>query len=229
MEYSRMIRRSRAAVPRAVVVMGVAFFAACGAAVQESGPRVIEPGAPGEAGRVAGAGEPTRTGEPRHTQADVEFMQHMIAHHRQAVEMTGLVADRASRDDIRLLAGRIQASQADEIRQMERWLRQRGEALPHEHAHHGHGAGHDGMPGMLTDAQLAQLAAARGAEFDRLFLDFMIFHHRGALTMVAQLFASPGAGQETEIFQFASHVDSDQRIEIERMQRMLSSLQRGSE
>jgi uncharacterized protein (DUF305 family) len=161
-------------------------------------------------------------------------MQDMIAHHRQAVEMTALVPQRAGSASIRTLARRIEVSQDDEILLMRHWLEARRAVVPDVHAHHGHHAGHGAhagpgtahdMPGMLTDAQLARLAAASGAEFDRLFLEFMIFHHEGALVMVADLFAAEGAGQETEIFQFASHVDSDQRMEIDRMRRLLSILQ----
>jgi uncharacterized protein (DUF305 family) len=163
---------------------------------------------------------------PGHTEADVRFMQAMLVHHAQALEMTGLVPERTEREDIRLLARRIEVSQVDEIAQMQSWLEARGEAVPnvsptggHHHHHHGH-HGHD-MPGMLTPEQLARLAQATGDEFDRLFLEFMIFHHEGAILMVEELFATEGAGQESEIFQFASHVDSDQRIEIARMRRML--------
>lgn len=184
----------------------------------EAGPRLVRPGAPGEETRVVtreeGLGEPLR-----HTEADVRFMQGMIAHHLQAVEMTGLVAERSSRADILLLARRIQASQADELQLMERWLRERGESVPGPHAHHE--GEHSRMPGMLSRDQMARLAAASGEEFDRLFLAAMVIHHEGALNMVANLFSVPGAAQETEIFTFASHVEADQRSEIARMHRML--------
>jgi uncharacterized protein (DUF305 family) len=179
--------------------------------------RIVRPGAPGEAGRVVGVDS---IGPPlRHTAADVEFMKGMIAHHLQAIEMVALVQDRASRPDLRLLGQRIAASQNDEIELMEKWLRDRGEEPPGRHAHH-HGD-HTRMPGMLTPEQMARLAAARGPEFDRLFLAAMIIHHEGALAMVADLFNTPGAAQEEEIFTFASHVEADQRIEIARMHRML--------
>lgn len=157
-------------------------------------------------------------------------MQGMIAHHAQAVEMTALVPDRAARADVRLLAMRIAVSQEDEMELMRRWLENRGEAVPAldaghgAHAHHGDpGAGPDLMPGMLDAAGMARLRAATGPEFDRLFLEAMIAHHEGALVMVAELMATDGAGQEPELFQFASHVDSDQRIEIGRMRRMLEA------
>jgi len=158
-----------------------------------------------------------------HTEADIRFMQGMIPHHAQALDMSALVEERTANRDIRLLARRIEISQKDEIALMGRWLRERGAEVPGEHAHHMMGD-HALMPGMLTAADMERLAAARGKDFDRLFLEYMIKHHEGALTMVRALFASPGAGQETDIYTFASHVDADQMIEIERMGRMLAAL-----
>ena len=155
-----------------------------------------------------------------HTAADAQFMQHMLAHHAQALTMTGLVPGRSTRQDIRLLAQRIEVSQRDEIAMMRRWLQERGEEVPSLEAHHAHGAAgghHSGMPGMLTAEELARLTRAKGDEFDRLFLQYMIRHHEGALTMVAQFLATPGAAQESETFRFASDVDADQRAEIRRM------------
>ncbi len=156
------------------------------------------------------------TARPRYTAADVRFMQHMIAHHAQALEMTRLVPERTTRRDIQLISERIDVSQRDEMALMQRWLRARGQAVPDTGHAHG-GAEHAGMPGMATPAEMARLAAARGGEFDRLFLQYMIRHHEGALVMVAELFASPGAGQEGEIFSLASDVEADQRSEIARM------------
>lgn len=183
--------------------------------------RVVQPGAPGEATRTVSREElPTNTRLP-HTDADVEFMQGMIPHHAQALDMAALVEERTRSQDIRLLAKRIEISQRDEIALMSRWLEERGEEVPGQHAHHmmeGHL-----MPGMLTAADMAELAGARGADFDRLFLEHMIRHHEGAIVMVKALFASPGAGQETDMFTFASHVDADQQIEIRRMQEMLAA------
>ncbi|CAN5890946.1 DUF305 domain-containing protein [soil metagenome] len=207
-------------------LLAVALVAACSTATRESGPPVIQPGAPGEAGRQVTAEELVNGRQPRHTEADVRFMHDMLAHHAQALEMTSLVTARTRSEDIRLLAQRIEASQEDEMALMRRWLEARGEEVPSADAHHGHhGAGghHRQMPGMLTPEELARLAAATGAEFDRLFLEFMIRHHEGALVMVANLFSSEGAGQDGEIFQFASHVAADQRIEIARMRRMLAA------
>jgi len=128
-----------------------------------------------------------------------------------------------------LLARRIQASQADEIAWMERWLETRGASAPEagghhaHHSHHAHPAGHTEMPGMLSREELDRLAATRGPEFDELFLEFMIFHHRGAIHMVEELFSSEGGGQDGETYEFATHVESDQRIEIDRMRRMLAA------
>jgi uncharacterized protein (DUF305 family) len=159
----------------------------------------------------------------QHTRADVEFMQGMIGHHAQALDMTALLATRTESEDMRKLALRIEVSQSDEIRMMREWLQARGEAVPGPHAHHAHDA--KLMPGMLTPEQMTTLSEAKGVEFDRLFLEYMIQHHGGALTMVRQLFATPGAGQESEIFAFASDVDADQRMEIDRMGAMLAALQ----
>jgi uncharacterized protein (DUF305 family) len=183
------------------------------------------------------AQQPHMPTAPGYTEADVRFMQDMIVHHAQAVEMTALVASRAGAPDVRRLAARIEVSQEDEMELMRRWLEARGETVPDAHAHHAHhapaghqgrheahghqDAGHVGMPGMVSAEDMARLRAATGRDFDRLFLEFMIHHHEGALVMVAELMATDGAGQESEIFQFASHVDGDQRIEIARMRRML--------
>lgn len=156
-----------------------------------------------------------------YSRADVRFMQGMIAHHGQALAMTALVPGRAGRTDLPLLAERIEVSQKDEIEKMQRWLRDRGEQVPAPAEHHHHDVGQPLMPGMLTAEEMARLAAATGPMFDRLFLESMIRHHEGALVMVADLFAS-GGGQESEIYQFASDVDGDQRAEIDRMRRLLN-------
>lgn len=147
-------------------------------------------------------------------------MQGMISHHAQAVDMTTLVESRTSGNGMRKLAERIHASQTDEIKMMEHWLSARGEEVPSVHAHHAMGAT-TLMPGMLTPEEMARLSAAKGREFERLFLEGMIKHHEGALVMVKDLFASPGAAQDSEVFAFASDVDADQRMEIDRMRSML--------
>jgi uncharacterized protein (DUF305 family) len=148
----------------------------------------------------------------------------MIGHHAQALEMCALLSTRTSHEGMRLLARRIEISQADEIRMMQEWLKSRGQEVPSEHAHHAHGA--TLMPGMLTPDEMQRLADSNGAEFDRLFLEFMIKHHAGALIMVNELFSQPAAGQEPEIFAFASDVDADQRMEIDRMGAMLKERQK---
>jgi len=153
----------------------------------------------------------------RYTVAEVRFMQGMIAHHAQALTMTALLASRTSREDMQLLGRRIDLSQADEIELMRDWLTARG--VPLANAQHAHEAAL--MPGMLTAEQMRRLAEAKDAEFDRLFLEFMIKHHEGALVMVDELFAAAGAGQQSDVFAFASEVDADQRIEIDRMSAML--------
>ena len=189
--------------------------------------RLVQPGPPGEATRQVGT-DAIAPPLP-HTPADARFMQRMIVHHGQALVMSRLVDERTTNPDIRLLAQRIEISQVDEIELMKIWLEKRGEEVPAlrpDHTpdptatHH-----HDGMAGMLTDEELARLAAATGSEFDRLFLSAMIRHHEGALVMVSDLFAAPGAVQEEEIFIFASHVEGDQRIEIARMNRLLLATQ----
>ena len=189
---------------------------------REPAPVILQPGAPGQSTRVITADAATDLSKVQHTEADVRFMQGMIGHHAQALEMTALLASRTASDDMRKLAKRIELSQADEIKMMQEWLTRRGLPLPDPHAHHAHGA--KLMPGMLTAGEMGRLAAAKGPEFDRLFLEFMIKHHDGALTMVRELFATPGAGQEAEIFAFASDVDADQRMEIDRMGAMAASL-----
>jgi uncharacterized protein (DUF305 family) len=183
----------------------------------DAAPALVQPGAPGQPTRTVSAAEAAGTA-PRTSDADVQFMQGMIAHHAQAVEMTALVGARSQRQEMRLLAGRITASQEDEMAFMRGWLDARGHAAPDAHAHHADGG--TLMPGMLTPDEMARLTASTGADFDRLFLEGMIKHHAGALTMVADLFATRGAGQDTEIFSFASDVDADQRIEIARMEGM---------
>jgi uncharacterized protein (DUF305 family) len=189
-------------------------------AAPRGGARVVQPGAPGEGTRVLELTD-LAAPSPPWTDADVRFMRGMIPHHAQALDMAALVRERTENEDIRLLAQRIEISQKDEIATMRRWLQGRGLEPPGEHAHHMMGD-HALMPGMLTSGQMGRLTAARGAEFDRLFLEYMIEHHQGALTMVKELFASPRAGQESEMYFFASHVDADQQIEIERMTRMLA-------
>ena len=207
---------------RLSAIVLVLLATACRSTQVSSGPQVIQPGAPGQQSREVSATKSAVESQLSHTEADTRFMQGMIGHHAQAIEMSALVPTRTARDEMRLLAKRIDVSQADEIKMMQEWLQRRGQKLPDPHAHHQMGA--TLMPGMLSQEEMARLEAAKGDEFDRLFLQGMIKHHAGALTMVQELFASPGAGQESEIFAFASDVDADQRMEIDRMGAMLATI-----
>jgi uncharacterized protein (DUF305 family) len=185
-------------------------------------PTIVQPGRPGEESKPVAAESSVRNAALPHTEADTRFMQGMIGHHAQALEMAALVYANSQSDEMKLLAKRIEVSQIDEINMMKEWLTARGEKLPDEHAHHA--GDHALMPGMLTQAEMKALAAAKGVAFDRLFLIGMIKHHQGALTMVKELFATPRAGQDAEIFAFASDVDADQSMEIDRMSAMLAGL-----
>lgn len=158
-----------------------------------------------------------------YTEADVRFMTNMIPHHTQALEMARLAPSRGASPAVQRLAARIINAQKDEVALMQQWLADRQKPVPDASAAaHAHHAAH--MPGMLTEAQMRQLAAARGAEFDRLFLTFMIQHHRGAVQMVQELLASQGAAQDETVFRFASDVNVDQSTEISRMQAMLAQM-----
>ena len=190
---------------------------------------ILQPGAPGHETRAISSSAATDLSRVGFTPADVQFMQGMIGHHAQAVEMVALLKTRTEWHDMQLLGQRIEASQIDEMKMMRDWLQARGQAVPGEnpggsndHAHHMHDA--TLMPGMLTPEQMDALAAAKGKAFDRLFLDGMIRHHQGALTMVKALLAAPGAAQDSEIFAFASDVEADQQMEIDRMGGMLNAL-----
>jgi uncharacterized protein (DUF305 family) len=207
----------------AVVLLTVAA-ASCGAATSQTPPPIVQPGAPGEASRVIAPATAVDLSQVGHTAADVRFMQGMISHHAQAVEMAELLSTRTASDAMRKLGQRIDVSQTDEIKMMQRWLETRGEQAPGPHAQHMMGT--TLMPGMLTAAEMDRLAQAKGPEFDRLFLEGMIKHHEGALTMVRDLFATRGAGQDSEIFAFASDVDADQRMEIDRMSTMLKEFEK---
>lgn len=169
----------------------------------------------------------------RFTPADVRFMTSMIGHHAQALGISNFAPTNGASATIRTLAARIINAQSDEIANMQRWLRDRGQPVPDVHVSgaqvmvHGaamDAASHEHMPGMLSDAQLATLAAARDTAFDRLFLTYMIQHHRGAVVMVDALFATDGAAQDTDVFKFASDVQVDQRTEVARMEQLLALL-----
>jgi uncharacterized protein (DUF305 family) len=185
-------------------------------------PPIVQPGAPGAPSHVISAETAADLSKVEFTGADIKFMQGMIGHHQQAIEMVALVGSHSRSEDLKKLALRIDLSQEDEIKMMQHWLADRGQQVPDRNAMHMHGAML--MPGMLTADEMRQLSEANGADFDRLFLEGMIKHHGGALTMVQELFGTPGAAQESEIFAFASDVEADQRMEIDRMGAMLAAV-----
>ena len=191
--------------------------------VGETAPNVVQPGAPGEPSRTLGPEELAEIEQPAYTEADVRFVQGMIHHHAQALRMTALVPQRSSSEALKLMARRMDASQEAEIEQLRTWLLDRDEDAPEFHRVHGHahGRGQRPMPGMLSEAELKRLERAQGEPFDRLFLQFMIRHHRGAIQMVEELYASDG-GLEPAVDALARNIDSDQLIEIGRMQAMLA-------
>ena len=216
------LSRSSRRCPLAALVLLAWFGAACSSAI----------GAPSATTTSSSPADVARrdAGIPPYTPADVDFMSGMIGHHAQAVVIARLAPSNGANGSLRILAERIAVAQQDEIDFMSAWLRKRNEKVPAantnlaaEHFHHG--PDHAMMPGMLTPVQTDSLSRARGQEFDKLFLRYMIQHHRGALTMVQKLFASPGAGQDGEVFRFASDVEADQMAEIDRMQSMLETLQ----
>ncbi|MFC3101337.1 DUF305 domain-containing protein [Altererythrobacter lauratis] len=182
---------------------------------------IVQPGAPGQPVRILSEAEAVALARSSYAPADVTFMQEMIVHHAQAVEMAALVEARTNNEAIIAIAGRITASQADEMNQMREWLAERGE--PVEMAGMGH-AHHAGMAGMATPDQMAQLAAARATAFDRLFLELMIAHHRGAVKMVEDLLNLPGTAADPALYAFTTDVTNDQQTEIERMNAVLARL-----
>jgi uncharacterized protein (DUF305 family) len=194
-------------------------------------PVIVQPGAPGQPSKALPPS--TRGTLPPRSQADVEFMQGMIMHHAQAVEMTALIAWHTENKDVRSLGDRISSSQKDEIKFMKRWLASRGEpltmAMPEKMDMSSRSTVHamPMMPGMLTPEQMEALRKAKAAAFDRLFLTGMIQHHEGALTMVKDLFDAAGAGQDADLFNFATDADNTQRAEIRIMQSMLDKKSSG--
>ena len=238
----RMVRSDladRSRKPRTFGRLALAFFhcsmagalrlAATAAYAQQTASgsvSVVQPGAPGTPSRRLPPSTSAVT--PQRSQADIEFMQGMIMHHAQAVEMTALIPSHTENKEIRALGARISLSQSDEIKFMKRWLVARGEpismAMPGMPDMKKNGEPM-GMPGMLTPEQMDALRQARGAEFDRKFLTGMIQHHNGALVMVKDLFDTPGAGQDAELFDFATDADNSQRAEIRIMENMLKEKQ----
>ena len=228
----RSERKARSA--RGFAALSGMLLAACTSAglffsvarAQQTGantPAVVQPGAPGQPSKKL---PPATKGTlPPRSQADVDFMQGMIMHHSQAVEMTALIASHTDNKNLRSLGAKISSSQSDEIRFMQRWLASRGESVPMAMTGMSgmdmSGQAMAPMPGMLTPQQMEALRNAKGAEFDHLFLTGMIQHHNGALIMVKDLFDTPGAGQDADLFNFATDADNTQRAEIKIMQHML--------
>jgi uncharacterized protein (DUF305 family) len=217
----------------AIVLTGIVSAAGAGCRTTQgagSTPAIIQPGAPGQESRAVGAEQARDLSRVGATAGDVKFMQGMIHHHAQAIDMTELLKTRTASDDMKKLGLRIQVSQTDEIRMMQRWLQGHGVEAPDPHAMHMPGMVMPGMdhgpmmPGMLTPEEMARLAQLKGTEFDRFFLEGMIKHHGGAIVMVKELFDTPGAGQDSTIYAFASDVVADQQMEIDRMSGMLAAI-----
>ena len=219
------------AIAAATALASLSSLRVCAQQTAPAAPVVVQPGAPGKPTKVL---SPTMRGAlPPVSQADAQFMQGMIMHHAQAVEMTALIESRTENKDLMTLGARISRSQSDEIKFMKRWLASRGQPISEAMPDMDHMKTHDMrhmkmshepmalMPGMLTSEQMEALRKAKGVEFDHLFLTGMIQHHGGALTMVKDLFDTAGAGQDAELFNFATDVDSGQRAEIRIMQNML--------
>jgi uncharacterized protein (DUF305 family) len=208
-------------------LLGLFSLSVCAQQAGPATPVVVQPGAPGQPTRTLPPS--TRARLPPLSLADVRFMQGMIMHHAQAVEMTALIESHTVNKNLRSLGARISSSQSDEIKFMKRWLEARGEpispTMPEMPSLDMPGMDMSShsmlMPGMLTEKQMEALRKAKGEEFDRLFLTGMIQHHGGALIMVKDLFDTAGAGQDAELFNFATDVDSGQRAEIRIMQTML--------
>ncbi|MGH7574773.1 MAG: DUF305 domain-containing protein [Longimicrobiales bacterium] len=219
--------RTRGAIGALLVLAATA----CGGAARQSAQADPQPGGGGLSAAEIEAIYRARldSARMRFTDADVDFITGMVGHHAQALVMSGLAPANGANPSIQTLAARIINSQQDEIAIMQRWLRDRDQPVPEveiegtnlmvhgaEHAMH--------MPGMLTPEQMRELEQARGPAFDRLFLTYMIQHHRGAVTMVGELFSHNGAGQGDAVFKLASDINADQLTEIERMERMLAAL-----
>ncbi|MEP6491783.1 MAG: DUF305 domain-containing protein [bacterium] len=223
-----MNRSSRATVLAGL--LGVATVAGCSSAIQQSTPPAPSAESPRGPSATSGQsnGQVKMAAALPYTAADVHFMAGMIPHHAQAVLIAGWAPTHGARADVRTLCERIVVAQRDEIALMQLWLKDRHETVPDANATHMtmkmDGMKHDMlMPGMLTDAELATLDAARGPAFDRIFLQAMIRHHQGAISMVDELSGAYGARQDEVVFRFSSDVYADQTTEIERMQKMLAA------
>ena len=216
------MNRQSALRPLFAATIGIGLIFLSLAPATRAQPPIVQPGAPGQPSREISAAEASDLAGIRYSEADVRFMQGMISHHAQALEMTELLETRTESDAMRQTARRIDLSQEDEIEMMQDWLRERGQEVTAIDAHHAPGAMR--MPGMLSDEEMESLADADGVAFDRLFLELMIKHHRGALTMVDNLLDQRGAAQDSQLFAFTSDITADQTAEINRMDAMLAEL-----
>lgn len=231
--------------PGSILLTSVLLAAGTGSlslAQESDSPTLFRPGAPGEDAQPITVEESYELGRTSHTEDDVRFMQHMILHHAQAVEMVDMIEERSTHPGVQQLGLRIELSQDAEIAFMKNWLTSRGEALEDDELGHGHHGMHHGqmdddgmnhsmdpadtpiMPGMLSPAQMAALRASSGTEFDQLFLSGMIQHHQGALDMVAALREIPTAGNDPRLSSFLNDIHADQSAEITRMRRMLADI-----
>jgi uncharacterized protein (DUF305 family) len=217
----------------AAVLVAAVVFGACASAGSTTGAPATstapQPSAP-TAGDIAAMAKATRdSARYPYTEADIRFMSGMIAHHAQAIKMAKLAPTNGAAPSVRTLCDRIINAQTDEIRLMQTWLRDRHQTVPEPNPAGMtmvmNGTQHTMlMPGMLTEEQMTHLAAARGGEFDRLFLTGMIQHHRGAIDMVTELSGTYGAAQDELVAKFAQDVQADQGTEIQRMQQMLATV-----
>jgi len=214
--------------------LSVLLLGSSSVALAQAAP-IVQPGAPGQASKTLTAEEASTLAASKYTPADVMFMQGMIGHHAQAVEMAMLIKERTNREEIVTIGGRIESSQADEIEFMNGWLKERGEktvmvgmmdGMDHSKMDHSNHAmvDHSTMAGMATPEQMATLATLEGVAFDKMFLTLMIAHHEGAIEMVDDLLGQPGTATDQVLFQFVGDIENDQQAEIDQMTLLLAKL-----
>jgi len=230
----RRCRHRRTAFALTALALLTGALAGCSSSAPQAldpAVRNLQPGLPGEPNEVLTEAEDPISIGSSFSEVDAAFMADMQVHHRQALTMTALVPSRAQREDLQLFSRRMDISQESELQQLDAMLADHEAALERLGEMQGGGhLGHTGdgdpsdMPGMLADAEMAALEAAEGEQFVRLFLAAMTTHHLGALSMVEELFSVEGTAADPRLYAFASHVESDQRIELERMARMQAEL-----